>query len=216
MQNVGDLSWLRYVCYALWAAAALLLVSARTDVSGLSKPIKAASACVCIFLGMLAWTVQEKHSQAYSPRKMTTGIVLWVMQVRNHPGWPLHYDLALLLPSGAESQTFSTGTMGISDVPLPIGGGDTLQLEYRVWDDKILAIDELSGGHAGWRYRYSPSGWWMAYVGAVIAVGGLACLISALRRRAAGEELVYPDTLPDPVGDVQTLGLEAGKRLNRH
>jgi hypothetical protein len=112
-----------------------------------------------------------------------------------------------MLPSGAESQTFSTGTLGISDVPLPIRGGDTLRLEYRVWDDKTLAIDELRGGHAGWQYRYSPSGWWMAYVGAVIAALGFAGLIGTLRRRAAGEELNYLDTLPDPVADIQTLGL---------
>jgi hypothetical protein len=214
MQNIGDLSWLRYVCYALWAAAALLLLSARTDVSGLSKPIKAASAFVCIFVGMLTWTIQEKHSQAYSPRKMATGIVLWVMQVRNRPAWSFHDDLALMLPSGAESQTFSTGTLG-SFGANPIAGGDTLQLQYRVWDGKILNISELSGGHAGWQYRYSPAGWWMVYGAAALAVAGLMWLSNALRRRAAGEELVYRDDLPDPVSDIQTLGLETESRLNR-
>ena len=215
MQNVGDLSWLRYACYTSWAIAAMLFLGARTDVSGLSRPIKVATACLCIFSGMLTWTVQDKHSQAYSPRKTATGIVLWVIEGTNRTGW-LTDDFELLLQSGALSQSFSTGRLGSSDSPNPIARGDTLQLEYRVWDDKILTIDELDGGHAGWQYRYSPAGWWMVYVGAAIAVVGLVGLISALRRRAAGEELSYPDTLPDQAGDIQTLGLEAGTHQNRH
>ena len=125
-------------------------------------------------------------------------------------------DFGLLLPSGAMSQSFSTGTLGALDSPRPIAKGDTLRLEYRVWDDKILTIAELYGGHAGWRYQSSPQGWWTVYVGGAIAAGGIMWLLSALRRRAAGEELDYPDDLSGPAGDIQTLGLEAGTRQNKH
>ena len=208
----ADLSWLRYVCYGVWAIAAALFFSARTDVSGLRKPFKIAVACVLVFAAMTVWTLQERHSQVYSPRQTVTGVVAWLSE-GTIKGGSFYDDFGLfLLPNWAVSQSFTTDILGHSGDARPIARGDTLKLEYRVWDDKILSMDELSGTHPGWQHRYSPEGLWMVYVGAAIAIGGLIWFITAWRAQKEGRELTYEDDVPDPPSDIQTLGLGSGDR----
>jgi len=208
MQNV-DLSWLRYVCYGVWAIAAALFLSARTDVRGIGKPTKIAGACFAIFVAMTTWTLQEKHSETYSPRKMIAGVVAWVDEGTNRGG-SFYDDFGLqLLPSGAFTQSFTTETLGNYGDPRPIVKGDTLRLEYRVWDDKILSIDELDGSHIGWHYRQPADDFTMIYIGATIAMGGLIWFFIAWKQYKEGNELVYTDDLPDPPEEIQSLGLES-------
>jgi hypothetical protein len=203
----ANLSWLQYVCYGLWILVAYFVFQAKTEVSGLGRPIYRALACGSACLAMLSWNFQDIHAEMYSPRATATGKIIELYEGRNKGG--SFYDEFRILDNGVASRVFNSGTLGEYNSPRPLQAGDTVVVSYRVWDDEeVIRVTKLNGPNAGWNHAEGRPTWIIGEWGIVVGIVGLVSLMIDYRRKQRGESLVYEDTSGPSAGpDIQTLGL---------
>jgi hypothetical protein len=204
---IGNLSWLQFVCYGFWILVVVFAFQARTEVSGLGRPVYQALACLSACVAILSWNFQDMHAERFSPRATLTGQVVELHEGRNKGG--SFYDEFRISENGHVSKEFDSSILGNSTTPRPISMGNTLTVTYRVWDDdEVITITEPSGQHKGWVHQNTRPTWSRSIWGVSIAGIGLAWLLINDRRVQQGEKLTYEDTSSNSdVSDIQTLGL---------
>jgi hypothetical protein len=204
---MANLSWLQFVGYGFWILGAFFAFQAKTEVSGLGRPVYRALAFTSVCFGLLSWNFQDMYSERFSPRAVVTGPVVEIHEERNRGGD--FSDKFLLTDGGIVARQFDSGILGTNNALRPIHMGDVLTVKYRVWDsDEVISITEISGQDAGWSYFRNRPTWLPSIVGIVIACVGLVWLLIDYRRTQQGQELTYEDapTAAD-ASDIQSLGL---------
>ncbi|SEF96908.1 hypothetical protein SAMN05421819_1511 [Bryocella elongata] len=205
MQSM-DLGWLQFVGYALVAATIVSYAATRIDVRRLSKGWKGALTGVLAFLAASAFSVREHHAQAYSPRVKLSGVVARLNEDPQGKGGYAD-EFVLALPDGRYSPLLETDRLGSRSSNFrPLAKGDTLQIEYRTWDETILSIDVIDGIHPGWSLRYQSDAYSELIGGCFLLLGGFAYFVWQWNQDRQGNEVVTVDTKPMP-SDIVTLGL---------
>lgn len=151
-----NLFWLKYVSWALVGGAVFFYFTLRLNKLLFSRAVQIGLYTACIVLACVAWHVQERNADLYSPRQLVVGTVTSVSTHSNKSG-SIRDSFYLRLESGATSQEFTTtDSVAESAAQQPLHPGDLLGVFYRTWDDVPLTIDEIEGQQPGWHYRRFP------------------------------------------------------------
>jgi hypothetical protein len=147
-----DIGWLKGASYLLFICSFIFFAMCFAQPWRIGRAIAVTGCFLCLLFAALLWQAQEQISDLYSPRVQLIGTVAAVQESRHIDG---SFDdvFSLSRNDGTLTPDLDTGRFGKSVSSQPISMGDTLNVTYRVWDNKIVSIFERNGAHPGWTYR---------------------------------------------------------------
>jgi hypothetical protein len=186
-----DLGWLKYISYACAAGSFFFYLALRSRWLPALVPVaKLIAMGSCAILACTTWHVQESNAEQHSPRQFIVGKVASVRVTTNKSG-SINDKFQLTLDDGSLSPSLYAEFVGNSKSEQPIHTGDVLNVQYRTWDNVLVAVDEPQGQRSGWHFTYTrfldPYVWTVGGVSFFMFTGALGGILLRRKKAAASD-----------------------------